>query len=261
MRVEADREAGRQLRELLEREQDARHERVARERVVADRQQLALARRAAPPGGRRGPGAARSGSAGRPPSPPRSPSRCPTARPSSPRCGARRSRRAAGASPPRRRSASSARRRSRSSARRRRRRPASGRRVDPVALASQPGRPDDARHTALEAALDVRDRRVGLGEVDRRVAAVRHLVADSTPSTSWPAASSPAAIAAPTLPLVAEDDDLHAAAASPGWTRSTPSRKRSSPGPDARRREPRRVEQHAGQLGERRRRRRRRSRR
>src|SRR6476660_457539 len=42
-RVEPDRQPGRKRRQPLEREQDARHERLARERVVADRQQLTRA--------------------------------------------------------------------------------------------------------------------------------------------------------------------------------------------------------------------------
>ena len=87
----------------------------------------------------------------------RSPSPCPTARPSSPRRAARRSRRAAGAAPPRRRSASSARRRSRSSARRRAadraRAPAS-----PSVAGSQPRRADDARDARLERGAHVRRR-------------------------------------------------------------------------------------------------------
>ena len=118
-RVEPDRQARRQRRELLEREQHAGHERLPRGRVVPDRQRLTrpaedhlLVRdEARQPDGvdrRAVPAAA-----------PRSPSRSPRARRASSRGAARRSRRAASPCPPRRRSASSAPRRGRSSARRR----------------------------------------------------------------------------------------------------------------------------------------------
>ena len=103
---------------FVEREQDARHERLARGRVVADREDLARRRRGSPPGARRGPAAAPSGSARRRPSPPRSPSPCPDGASSFVAwCSSMISARAHERATPRPRSASSARRRSRSSAR------------------------------------------------------------------------------------------------------------------------------------------------
>ena len=54
--VKPDGEARRQRRQLLEREQDARRVRLARDRVVADRERLARRRRGSPPGGRSSPG-------------------------------------------------------------------------------------------------------------------------------------------------------------------------------------------------------------
>ena len=89
-------QARRQLAQPLEREQHSRDVRLARERVVADRQQLPVAAeqhllvRDEARAGARSESACRRGAA----RPSRVP--CRTARPASPRCAARRSRRAAG---------------------------------------------------------------------------------------------------------------------------------------------------------------------
>ena len=170
-RVEPDGQPRRQRAQPLEREQHARDVRLARERVVPDRQQLAVAaeqhllvRDEARAGARSG--SARRRAAARPWR-----ARFPRARPSSPRCAARRSRRAAGTRPPPRRAASSARRRSRSSARRRRAGRGRGRarrRCGEIGAA----RSDDARHARVESAEDVADDHIRRGEVDRRVGGV-----------------------------------------------------------------------------------------
>ena len=123
--------------------------------------------------------------------PPRSPAPCPTARPSSPRCAARRSPPAAGASPPRRRSASSAPRRSRSSARRRPPRPRLRERVDPLdARRSQPVVPTTHGSPRASAASTFADDRVRLREVDRASPPSAIESPSSTPSTRGPPRSS-----------------------------------------------------------------------
>ena len=159
-RLQPDRDPGRQRPEPLEREQDAGDERLARERVVPDRQQLPcaaeehlLVRDEARAGARSGsavvaaePGGGRARGAR-------------TARPASSRGGARRSRRAAGSGRPPRRSASSARRRSRSSARRRPGTPALAReRVDVRRARTRSCR--HARHPCRERAANVAHDRV-----------------------------------------------------------------------------------------------------
>ncbi len=107
-------------RRRLEREQHLGANARARERVVGESSAALRRRRAGLPGARRGPAAARSGSARRLRSGRRSRARFPTARPSSPRCAAPRSRRAAAALRPSAAKRIISTRRARSSARRRR---------------------------------------------------------------------------------------------------------------------------------------------
>ena len=173
-RLEPDREARRQLAHAAHREQHARREGLARGRVVADREQLALCRRAASPGARRGPAGARSGSARR------ARSRRGCARPWPPRCPT--ARRACGAecsstistcgksARPARRTASRARRRARSWARRTTgssaARAAASRRSR--AAASRPVVPSTTATPLASAASSVLLAELGPGEVDER---------------------------------------------------------------------------------------------
>ena len=251
-RVEPDRDARRQLAELLEREQDAGRERLARGRVVADRQRLARARRGSPPGARRAPAAAPSGSARRRcHAPPRSPSPCPTARRASSRGGARRSR-------PRRGSAeASAAKRIISTA--------------PIAKfgAKKTGSPPPARASRRPRPCPSRSCRRRTG---RPASSARRTFGTTASgvvkSTIASASASVATSSCPALDerrpehradlahlgrgrRVAVEQDLHAARASVGVTRSSASRNRSSLGPMPGGREPLGREQHGGELADR----------